>query len=291
MMHENEVRTDAAVVRRLLAAQFPRWAHLPLEEVPQAGTENAIHRLGGDMAVRLPRVEGAVGQVGFEHEWLPRLAPFLPVAVPEPIALGRPGEGYPFPWAVCRWIDGAHPPTDAGDGHRFAADLGAFVAALRRVDTAGAPPGHRGGPLRTRDAFVREAAAGAADVVDAPAVLAAWERALEQPRWDGPPVWTHGDLIRGNVLVDGGTLRAVIDFGTAGVGDPACDAIAAWTLLTAETRPTFREAAGFDDATWARGRGWALAFVGGIDYYRHTNPAMVELGRRAVAEVLAETAR
>ncbi|MFI2644400.1 aminoglycoside phosphotransferase family protein [Streptomyces sp. NPDC018610] len=293
MMHENEIPTDGTLVRRLLTHQFPHWADLPITPVDSAGTENAIYRLGDELAVRLPRMQGAVGQVDFEQAWLPRLAPCLPTAVPEPIAVGQPGHGYPFPWAISRWIDGSHPPAkpdELPDGHRLAQDLGEFVTALREADTTGARPGYRSVPLRTRDASVREWSAKAAGDIDAPALLSAWEQALDQPEWDGPPMWTHGDLIPGNILVNDGRLRAVIDFGTAGVGDPACDAIAAWTLLSAETRKTFRAAGGFDDAAWARGRGWALTFVSGIDYYRHTNPAMAELGRRAVTEVLAERA-
>ncbi|WTF82832.1 aminoglycoside phosphotransferase family protein [Streptomyces sp. NBC_01594] len=288
MMHKNEVHIDVSLVRRLLARQFPGWADLPLRMVQSAGTNNTICRLGDDMAVRLPRIADAVEQVEFEHHWLPRLAPLLPAGVPEPIALGRPGEGYPFPWAVGRWIDGVHPTGEERDGDRFAKDLGEFVAAMRMADATGVRQGYRGGSLHTRDAYVREWTAKAEDVINARAVLAAWEQALDQPSWDGPPVWTHGDLIPGNVLLAGNGLHAVIDFGAAGAGDPACDAIAAWTLLTAKTRQIFRESAGFDDATWARGRGWALTFVGGISYYRDTNPVMAELGRRAIAEVLAE---
>ncbi|MEH0822731.1 MULTISPECIES: aminoglycoside phosphotransferase family protein [unclassified Micromonospora] len=289
-MHDDEVPTDVGLVRRLLAAQFPRWADLPVEAVPSAGTSNAIYRLGEDLVVRLPRIGDAVEQVRFEYEWLPRLAPGLPVRVPQPVALGAPGAGYPWPWAVNRWIDGV--TTAEGDGDRagFAAALGRFVAALRRVDATGARPGYRSGPLRDWDPYLRQWTAAARGLVDTDAVLAAWEQALAVPEWDGPPVWTHGDLLPGNVLVDGGRLGGVIDFGAAGVGDPACDALPAWVLLTAETREVFRAAAGFDDATWARGRGWALPFVSALTYYRDTNPAMAALGRRAVEAVLADLA-
>ncbi|WP_328311465.1 aminoglycoside phosphotransferase family protein [Streptomyces sp. NBC_00442] len=293
MMHENEIPTDAALVRQLLTHQFPQWADLPIGPVESAGTENAIYRLGDELVVRLPRMQDAVGQVEFEQRWLPRLAPSLPALVPEPIAVGQPGHGYPFPWALSRWIEGSHPatrPDEAPDGGRLARDLGEFVTALRKTETTGARSGYRSVSLRTRDASVREWTAKAADDVDASALLSAWERALDQPEWDGPPQWTHGDLIPGNILVNDGRLRAVIDFGTAGVGDPACDAMAAWTVLSAESREAFRAAGEFDDAAWARGRGWALTFVSGIDYYRHTNPAMAELGHRAVSEVLADPA-
>lgn len=285
-MHDDEVVTDEALVRRLIAAQFPRWAGLPVERVSSAGTNNALYRLGPDLAVRLPRITDAIEQVEFEYAWLSRLAPHSPVAVPEPVALGEPAEGYPWRWAVNRWIDGRTAVDDDGDQPAFATDLGTFVAALRKADTTGTRPGYRSGPLRDRDAYVREWTAAARDVVDADAVLAAWEDALAAPEWGGPPVWTHGDLLPGNVLLRGGRLAGVIDFGAAGVGDPACDAIPAWALLTDDTRDAFRAAAGFDDATWARGRGWALTFVAGLTYYRETNPVMAALARRAIGAVL-----
>ncbi|SDZ39835.1 Predicted kinase, aminoglycoside phosphotransferase (APT) family [Micromonospora pattaloongensis] len=290
MMHDNEYVVDARLVRRLVARQFPQWADLPLRAVESTGTNNAIYRLGDDMVVRLPRIAAAVEQVRFEYEWLPRLAAVVPAAIPEPIALGTPDEAYPCPWAINRWVEGVHPTENDGGDQRFAQSLGEFIAVLRDFDATGARQGYRTGPLHTRDTYVREWVAKAEGLIDAKAVLAVWQDALDLPQWSGPPRWTHGDLLPGNVLVQDGRLTAVIDFGAAGVGDPACDALPAWTLLTAETRPTFRAAAGFDDATWARGRAWALTFVGGITYYRRTNPAMADLGRRAIAEVLQDLA-
>ncbi|MFI7282408.1 aminoglycoside phosphotransferase family protein [Micromonospora chersina] len=287
-MHKDEVRTDSALVRRLVAGQFPQWADRPVTPVASGGTSNAIYRLGDDLAVRLPRIESAVDQVEFEHEWLPVLARHLPVVVPEPCAVGRPDESYPWPWAVCRWVDGEHPAEGNTDPRGFAADLGELVAGLRRADAAGVPVGYRGGPLSGRDAYLREWTEAARDLVDVDAVLSVWEAALAAPAWDGPPVWSHGDLLAGNVLVKGGRLCGLIDFGAAGVGDPACDAMAAWTLLDADSRDVFRETAGFDDATWARGKGWALTFISALTYYRETNPTMYAVAQRAVGAVLSD---
>lgn len=287
-MHDLEAHTDSELVRRLIAGQLPQWAGLPVTRVASAGTDNAVYRLGDDLAVRLPRFSGAVWQVEFEHHWLPSLARHLTVAVPEPCALGRPDEGYPWPWAVHRWIDGEHPGDGDADEPQFAADLGTFVAEMRRADPEGAPAGYRSGPLRARDDYVREWTEAARELVDADAVIEIWEEALAAPEWDGPPVWTHGDLLEGNVLVEDGRLSGVIDFGAAGVGDPACDALAAWTLLGPGSRGVFREAAGFDDATWARGRGWALTFISALTHHRETNPAMCAIGWRAVNGVLTD---
>lgn len=191
-----------------------------------------------------------------------------------------------------RWLDGANlfdePLTEL---HDAAAGLGRFVAALRRIDTAGAPRSFRGGPVGTADAGVRAAIRdlGADGTLDAGAATAAWEAALRVPQWDGAPVWLHGDLLPGNLLARQGRLSAVIDFGGVGVGDPACDTMAAWTLLSADTREVFREASGVDDATWARGRGWALRFgVTAEHYYRVTNPVLARVGHRAAAEAIAD---
>lgn len=294
-MHADEVETDVSLVGRLLAAQFPRWAGLPIEPFRSAGTDNAIYRLGDDMAVRLPRIQGAVGQVDKEHRWLARFAPLLPLDIPLPLAKGAPGEGYPWHWSVYRWLEGENATIERiNDPGQAATELGQFVAALRRIDPAGGPPpgehnAFRGVPLAARDAHTRAAISSLRGTLDVDVATAAWEAALRAPAWDGPPVWIHGDLQSGNLLAVRGRLGAVIDFGCLGVGDPACDLMVAWNLLPAETRDIFRAALPVDDATWARGRGWALS-VGliALPYYRSTNPALARISRRAIDETLAD---
>lgn len=290
-MHEGELDIGAELVGRLVAAQFPRLAGLPIRAVQPAGTVNAIYRLGDDLCTRLPRVRAYADDLEDEWHWLPRLAPRLSLRIPEPVGKGHPASGYPFPWAIYRWISG-QPYADEliGDERQAARDLARFVAELRRIDlVAGAPRGGRR-PLRELDAVTREAIESARDVINAGAATAAWERALEAPAWEGTPVWLHGDLLRPNLLVDGGRLCAVIDFGSAGVGDPAADVIAAWSVFGRSGRAAFRGALGVAGGTWNRARGYALhqaALI--IPYYPETNPEFVALARRTVEEVLADT--
>ena len=293
-MHAGEVDIDGALVERLIAGQFPHWAELAIEPVPSAGTDNALYRLGDDLVVRLPRIRGATGQAALEQEWLPRLAPLLPLAIPAPLALGAPAEGYPWSWSVYRWLDGEAATIDRlTDPRQAAIALGAFVAALRRVPSGGwpspAPSSPRGRPLATRDAAVRDAIAALSRAFDAGQLTAAWETALRAAPWRGAPMWLHGDLHATNLLARHGTLSAVIDFGCLGVGDPACDLMPAWIYLTADTREAFREAAACDDAAWARGRGWALS-VGliALPYYETSNPVFAGIARHAIAEALAD---
>jgi aminoglycoside phosphotransferase (APT) family kinase protein len=290
-MHADEIETDEALVRRLLAAQFPEWAGLELRALPAGGTDNAIYRLGDHLSVRLPRRGAwAPGSFDKEFEWLPRLAPQLPVAVPTPIALGRPAEGYPHEWAVFDWLDGDDVATARLDRPGAAVDLAELLAALRRVDPQGAPaPGSRGGPLGPRDEATRAGIAALAGSIDAAAVTAVWEEALAAPVWDGPPVWIHGDLDARNLLVGDGRITGVVDWAAACVGDPACDVKVAWAVLDADTRPAFRELLQIDDATWARGRGWALSqAMIALPYYLHTYPAIVEQAWRWLGEALAD---
>jgi aminoglycoside phosphotransferase (APT) family kinase protein len=296
-MHADELHTDTSLVRRLVATQFPWWADLPIEPVASVGTDNAMYRLGADMAVRLPRIHWAVGLVDKEQKWLPALAPQLPLAVPTPLEVGSPGEGYPWHWSVCRWLEGENASVAGfGDPRDAARDLARFLVSLQRIDPADGPPAgpqnfSRGVPLAERDNGTREALAALRGKLDVGAARAAWEAALQAPVCDGPPVWLHGDLFPANLLVAEGRLGAVIDFGCLGVGDPACDLVPAWTLFSGESRDVFRAALGVDDATWARGRGWALSLgLGAVThpYYPETNPTLVAAARRGLDEVLAD---
>ncbi len=297
-MHADEADIDVSLVRRLIADQFPQWADLPIHHVSSAGTDNAIYRVGDDLAVRLPRVERAMSQVDKEQQWLPKLAPDLPLAVPVPIATGMPGEGYPWRWAVVPWLRGDSVTLDTiADPAEAAADLASFLLALQAIDAIGGPrPGEhnfgRGVPLIERDRRTREAIEALQGLLDTDAATDAWDAALDAPEWDCPPVWIHGDLSPGNLLAVNGKLSAVIDFGGLAVADPACDVMIAWTLFAGRSREVFREALRVDDATWARGRGWALSWaLIFIPYYLHTNPAGVAKARRTLDEVLSETAK
>ena len=289
-LHDGEVDIDAGLVGRLVADQFPDLAGLPVTAVSSTGTVNAIYRLGDDLYARLPRVGRWAEGLDRERRWLPWLAPRLPLRVPEPVAAGRPGRSYPFPWALYRWIDG-QPYADAlvGDEGQAARDLARFVGELRGIEAvAGAPRGGRD-PLRQLDTDTRAAISSAGAVIDGDAATAAWERALQAPAWDGTPVWIHGDLLRPNLLVGGGRLHAVIDFGAVGLGDPATDVIAAWSVFGPAGRAVFRAALEVDDGTWERARGIALhqaALI--IPYYAETNPGFAASARRTVEEVLAD---
>jgi aminoglycoside phosphotransferase (APT) family kinase protein len=297
-MHADEIEIDVPLVRHLLAEQFPYWADLPMEPVLPRGTDNALYRLGEQMVVRLPRLERVAATLEKEIAWLPRLAPLLPLAVPIPLAEGMPTEEYPCPWAIYTWLEGESAVAqNIADPTQFAADLAGFIVALLAIDPSGGPePGEhnffRGVPLAERDADTRASIVALADEIDVEAVTVAWEDALAAPLWEGAPVWIHGDLDARNLLVRGGRLSAVIDFGGLGVGDPACDVMVAWKVFSAEAREIFRAQLGVDEATWRRSRGWALSqALMALSYYTmETNPTLVLESRRWMAEILADRA-
>ncbi|HEY6746239.1 MAG TPA: aminoglycoside phosphotransferase family protein [Mycobacteriales bacterium] len=275
---------DVALVRSLVAAQFPQWAGLPVRPVERSGWDNRTFRLGEELSVRLPSAAGYVPAVTKEQRWLPYLAPRLPLPIPVPVGLGTPGAGYPYPWSVYRWIEGT--PVDAGavaDLTGLARDLGAFLVALRAVDATDGPAAGphsfwRGGPLQVYDDETRfaldvlatgrddrpESSPAARALCQGPwpdgaaaRATAIWAEALAAT-WTGPPEWFHGDVAEGNLLLRDGRLAAVIDFGTCGVGDPASDLRIAWTLFAGESRAAFADAVDQDERAWTRAAGWTL---------------------------------
>jgi aminoglycoside phosphotransferase (APT) family kinase protein len=250
------------LVAALVAEQFPRWAELPVRPVAQSGWDNRTFHLGDQLLVRLPSNATYVGAVAKEQRWLPLLAPQLPLPIPAPVALGRPGQGYPWPWSVYRWIEGetsVAAPIASTVG--YARDLAAFLTALQAIDAEGGPPPGqhnwwRGGSPGYYDEQTRQGIGSLDDEGEARAAHAIWEAALAGEL--AGPVWFHGDIAPGNLLVRDGRLSAVIDFGTCGIGDPACDLAIAWTVFDGEAREAFRDAIVGDAGLWARARGWAM---------------------------------
>ena len=291
-----EVEVSVVVVRRLLAAQHPDLAPLPLEVLAN-GWDNLVCRLGDDLMVRLPRRAMAADLVLHEQQWLPVLAPRLPLPVPAPVRVGRPALGYPWSWSVVPYLPGEVAGVAAPTDPRAAAvALGEFLGALHVAAPSDAPVNRvRGIPLGGREEALLATLADLGDRVDRSAVLAAWSSALDTPVWDGPPVWLHGDLHPANILVHEGRISGVIDFGDVTSGDPATDLAVAWMLLPADCHGSFRStyaahcAWGGDSATWARARGWALALSIAFVGHSADNPLMARIGRRALEAVLAHS--
>jgi aminoglycoside phosphotransferase (APT) family kinase protein len=292
-MHEDEVVIDDDTVRRLLAAQLPEWADRPIRRLPPVGTDNQLFRLGDDLLVRMPRIHWAADSAVYEHTWLPRLAPHLPLPIPAPVSLGVPGEGYPHHWTVVPWIEGENPTPESFDPDEWAVSVGSFVRSCRAVPGMDGPAKTegRGGPLSALDEWVQEWTAKAdASEVSRDAVLAVWADALAAPAYDGEPCWFHGDLHEGNLLVRDGRLAAVIDWGAAGRGDPAIELNAMWGYLPASSADLYRETVGLDEAAYRRARGFALApAISGWTYYRDTAPEIsrgaLETVRRLIASL------
>jgi aminoglycoside phosphotransferase (APT) family kinase protein len=289
---------DAALARRLIDSQFPHWSHLPVAPVALDGWDNRTFRLGDELTVRLPSGDWYARQVEKEQRWLPVLAPQLPLPIPAPVAKGEPGSGYPYPWSVYRWLEGT-PASSApvGDLEEFAATLAAFLGALGRADATDGPgPGEhnffRGGPLAHYADEVLDALDALGDEVPQEAVKRVWDEAMAT-EWERDPVWFHGDVAIGNLLADErGRLAAVIDFGTSGVGDPACDTVIAWTFLSGAARDRFRADLGVDADTWSRGRGWGLwkALITLVGYLERDSPDAA-LPRRDIEQILADRAQ
>lgn len=259
----SRIKINGSLVSRLITQQFPQWAGLPINSVKDDGHDNRTFHLGPEMSVRVPSGPRYAAHVAIEHEWLSRIAPHLPLPIPEPVGKGIPGAGYPWPWTINRWIEGDTASVEGiHDLDGFATDLAEFLNALQEIDATGAPsPGKvnffRGGDLSEYDAQTRKCIKTLGAVLDGDRAISKWEEALSAKAVCSP-VWVHGDIAPGNLLVRGGRLCAVIDFGQLAAGDPSCDLAIAWTFLTGSERRCFREALRIDEATWIRGQGWAL---------------------------------
>lgn len=291
---------DVELVRNLVASQFPEWAHLAVNPVAVQGNDNQNFRLGDRLSVRLPSAPWYATGIDKEQRWLPRLAQHLPLPIPVPIALGQPCEIYPCHWSVYLWLEGetaaVAPVTDRA---HFAVVLAEFLVALRKIDgrdgpAAGAHSFFRGASLGIYDEQTRTAIDALKAFVDSDTATEVWEVALASS-WSGPSVWFHGDVATTNLLVRYGRLAAVIDFDCCGVGDPACDLTIAWTFFNDEARAAFKSASGLDEATWARGRGWALWKALIVDAGQHDGKQKPTIwthnpttGRSIVEEVLAD---
>ncbi len=258
-----EIPINVPLVQALITKQFPEWANLEINPIIPGGWDNKTFRLGQHMTVRLPTQRQYSDQVKKEHFWLPKLAPRVPLPIATPLKMGEPAAGYPFYWSIYKWLDGDTASIERiSNLNQFAVDLGEFLSTLQHCDVTDGPlPGehnfYRGGSLAIYNSETQEALKNINDKYSIEAIIEIWDLALASC-WQLPPVWIHGDVAVGNLLVNNGQLCAVIDFGQLGMGDPACDLAIAWTLFTNESREAFRSALNLDKDTWARGRGWAL---------------------------------
>lgn len=285
-MHDDELTITTAQVRALVADQHPRWRDLPVTALPHRGTDHAMFRLGDDLAVRLPRIAWAREAVDRELASTARLAELVGVEAPVPVAVGEPGHGYPWRWSVVRWVHGATPtrPSPA-----FAHDVAHVVLRLRALDLPGRRNDRRGHPLADLTEQVAADAHQVRDEVDVDLVLRAWARSCEADPWDGVGVWLHGDVAPGNLVVRDGRLVGLLDWGGAGLGDPAGDIGLAWNFLDAPSRVAFRDVLGDDDATWLRGRGWALRqALLQLPYYRTRYVPLADHARQTIRAVLED---
>lgn len=292
-MHENELDVTTDLVSRLISDQFPQWKNLPLLQVPSAGTDNALFNLGDEMVVRLPRIDWAISAIEKEQRWLPFIAPFLSAKIPVPLVLGVPNFEYPYKWSIYNWLPGENPVVgNVQDPISLSVNLANFIHELQKIKLEGAPVSNRGVPLVERDADTRSALSALVshnESFDLNEVSEAWDFALKLGPSSEPPVWVHGDLTPGNILINKGKLSAIIDFGSLGSGDPCVDLIVAWNLLPSTARELFRSQIQVSDSTWKRGRGLALSVaLIQLPYYAESNPEVAKNARYVIKEVLTD---
>jgi len=280
-LHDEQIDLPDALVRQLVDDQFPQWADLPLRRLPSDGTIHRVDRLGDDMVVRLPFIGWAVEDVALDADRLPRLAAALPVDVPELLGRGKPARGMPWHWGVYRWLDGRH-PVPGDDDAILALALADAVLALRSMAPEGpASPAAFNAARddeRTRDKVL---------ALESPAALEAWEAAVSLG--DEPATasgWVHGDLMPGNLLLQGDRLTGILDWGASGVGDPALDLLGAWTCLGAAGRAVYLDALGASEEQVVLTRALAVRKVAwGLEYYRETLPGFTRAMEWTLSQV------
>ncbi|MFF2197845.1 aminoglycoside phosphotransferase family protein [Streptomyces sp. NPDC058157] len=295
-MHEDQVDVTTDMVAVLIQEQFPQWSGRRIRFLQSTGTDNAIFRIGNDLAARFPLrpadAADALAVLRREARAGAELARVSPFPVPEPVALGDPGAGYPMPWSVQTWLTGTvASDADPGGSDAFAEDLATFIAALRQADTRGRQFGGagRGGVLTHHDDWMAKCFEESEELLDVDRLRRMWSRLRDLPR-TGADVMNHGDLIPGNILVTGDRLGGVLDTGGFAPADPALDLVGAWHLLQRGPRKVLREALGCDDLEWERGKAWAFQqAMGLVWYYVDSNPAMSRMGRRTLDRLLEST--
>ena len=255
-----DITVDLA--KKLIFEQFPQWSHLEIKPVKNSGHDNRTFHLGDDLTIRLPSGKEYEPQIQKEAKWLPVLAQPLSLPITAPVAKGKPTPEYPLAWSINRWLVGETVTHTNVDLQKFAIELARFLKELEAINAengpqAGAHNFYRGGDLAV---YIEEFEQALTQLPAGPQrnhYQDIWTTALAT-KWEKKPVWVHGDIAVGNLLVNDGHLSGVIDFGILGTGDPACDLVMAWTFFDSKSRKAFKEEMGLDDTTWQRGKGWAL---------------------------------
>lgn len=274
-------------IHNLVKNQFPEWRDLEIKPILPLGTDNLMYRLGNDKIIRIPITKESILDIEKEINCLPKFSN-LPITTPQIIAIGQEAKEQNSRWIICNWIKGDNfNKNNIQDQKQAAIDLANFINELQKIDITNAPESRRGKPLQNFDKKVRESIKSLDDCYDIKLLNNIWEKALDAEIWTKSPVWIHSDLHEGNVITHNGKISAIIDFGLAGIGDPACDIVPAWTLLQKEAQTTFRNHINADEETWKRGHGWALSFgVIAYSYYRKTKHPIAEISRKVIDEVI-----
>ena len=259
----DNIKIDKNLVKKLIAEQFPQWESLPIHAVAQSGWDNRTFHLGEEMVIRLPSDKEYEPQIEKEYRWLPSLSKQLSFQITQPIALGKPSSTYPWHWSINRWIEGESASRqNIHDIKCFAEALGKYLREFQSLDATGGPLAgahnfYRGGSLNAYDHEMRLAIPKIKNSHEQSLAALLWQEALDS-EWHLSPVWVHGDIAVGNILVRSGRLHGIIDFGQLAIGDPACDLVIAWNFFSSEERSVFKNAVQLDNDTWIRALGWAF---------------------------------